>query len=331
VSPTADRPWLSIVTPAFNEAANLPLLHQRLAAVLDDDDPDWEWLVVDDHSADGTFDVVTALAARDPRVRGFRLARNVGSHTAIACGMHHARGRCAAIMAADLQDPPETLPALLAEWRRGSQIVWAVRARRPGETAGTRGFARLYYSLMRTVVGMKDLPATGADFFLADRAVLDAFGLFRETNVSLFALLSWMGFRQTAVAYDKQPRAHGRSGWSLGMKLKLVVDSVASFTYLPIRAMSWLGFAVAAAGFLYAAVVIANALAGRPPAGWTSLMVVVLVLGGLQMLMMGVLGEYLWRALDEARRRPRYLVEATVEPGPARQPASDTAPAADPS
>jgi dolichol-phosphate mannosyltransferase len=165
---------------------------------------------------------------------------------------------------------------------------------------------------MRQVVGLKEMPATGADFFLIDRHVVDAVLQFNENNVNLMTLITWMGFRQTSIAYDKQARLHGRSGWDLEKKLKLVVDSVTSFTYLPIRLMSYLGFVVAFAGFVYAGFVIANALAGRPTEGWSSLMVVVLVVGGFQMLMLGVLGEYLWRALDESRRRPRYIIEAST-------------------
>jgi dolichol-phosphate mannosyltransferase len=171
----------------------------------------------------------------------------------------------------------------------------------------------VYYWIMRNVVGMKDMPATGADFFLLDRKVADAFRQFGEANTSILALITWMGFRQERVQYDKHARLHGRSGWTLAKKLKLVVDSVASFSYMPIRLMSVLGFLVAAVGFVYAIVVVVNALRGSPAEGWSSLMVVVLVLGGFQMAMMGVLGEYLWRALDEARRRPRYIVEATTQ------------------
>lgn len=306
------RPLLTVVTPAYNEAENLPVLYERLSEVVEGLGLDWEWIVVDDHSADETFAVIADIARHDPRVRGIRLARNYGSHTAIACGLHHARGDCVAGMAADLQDPPETLPELMARWREGAQVVWAVRGRREGEKLSTIGFARVYYFLMRHVVGIREMPAMGADFFLLDRRVVDGFLQFNESNVSLMALVTWMGFRQTAITYDRQARLHGYSGWSLGKKVKLAVDSVVSFTYLPVRIMSGLGFVVALLGFLYAVFAIISALSGNQLPGWSSLMVMVLVVGGIQMLMMGVLGEYLWRALDEARRRPRYLVEATV-------------------
>jgi polyisoprenyl-phosphate glycosyltransferase len=272
----------------------------------------WEWLVVDDHSSDYTFDTVQKIASHDNRVRGIRLSRNFGSHIAVTCGLQNAHGDCVTIMAADLQDPPETLPKLYACWQEGAQVIWAVRARREGEKASKVGFARLYYLIMRRFVGIKELPATGADFFLLDRQVVKAFCQFKEGNNNIFALITWMGFRQAMITYDKQPRLHGHSGWSISKKIKLVIDSIISFSFLPIRLMSYLGFFVALLGFLYACVVIINALAGLPPTGWASLMIVILIMGGIQMLMMGVLGEYLWRTLGETRRRPPYLIEASI-------------------
>jgi len=302
-------PRLSVVTPAYNEEQNLPVLYARLCAVMAGLGDAWEWIVVDDHSGDGTFSVLEALAARDARVRGIRLARNSGSHTALMCGLHHARGASAVMLAADLQDPPEIIVKLVEKWQAGAQIVWAARQAREGEKATTVGAANLYYWIMRHFVGVKEIPAKGADVFLIDRVVIDALNLFREANVSVFALLTWMGFRQERIYYVKQARLHGQSGWSFEKKLKMVVDSVTSFTYLPIRLMSGLGFLTALAGAFYALFIIYKALRGEMIPGWSSLMVMMLFLGGIQMVMMGVLGEYLWRALDEARRRPRYLIE----------------------
>jgi dolichol-phosphate mannosyltransferase len=311
-SATTRTRQISIVTPAYNEAENLPLLYERLCTVLARLTVSWEWLVVDDHSSDATWKILSSLAERDPRVRALRFARNSGSHLGLTCGLREAAGDCAVIMAADLQDPPETLPDLIERWQKGAQVVWAVRAARRGEKTSTVLFARLYYWIMRRFVGLKQMPPSGADFFLIDRCVLDGFRSFHENNTSIMTLILWMGFRQDSITYEKQARAHGSSKWNLEMKLKLVVDSITAFTYKPIRLMSYAGFAIAALGFLYAIDVVMNAFLGHPVAGWTSLMVVVLVLGGFQMLMMGILGEYLWRALDESRRRPRYLIEASI-------------------
>jgi dolichol-phosphate mannosyltransferase len=165
---------------------------------------------------------------------------------------------------------------------------------------------------MRHFVGLAEMPAAGADFFLLDRQVLKAFRQFNEGNTSIINLILWMGFKQESVTYEKQARTLGVSSWTLEKKLKLVVDSITAFTYRPIRFMAYAGFLVALVGFLYAGFLIVNTFAGHPVLGWTSLIVVVLLLGGFQMIMMGVLGEYLWRALDESRRRPRFLVESAV-------------------
>ena len=318
--------FVSIVTPAFNEAENLPELYKRLLAVMGHANVEWEWIVIDDHSTDDTFAVLRRLADQDNRLRGFRFSRNSGSHIAITCGLDQANGDCAVVMAADLQDPPETLPELLAEWKVGAHVVWAARALREGEKTSRLAIARLYYAIMRHAVGVKEMPAAGADFFLLDRVVVDAFRQFKESNVSIMALITWMGFRQTTILYEKGARLHGRSGWSLGKKIKIVLDSVMAFSYLPIRLMTMAGFASAMGSLIYAGVVIGNAVRGLPIQGWSSLMIAVLFFGGLQMIMLGVLGEYLWRTLSEARQRPRYLVEAVVGSKPQKPPSGNLDP-----
>ncbi len=310
VVPREGATILSIVTPAFREADNLVVLYTRLVHTLDALAFDWEWIIVDDHSPDATFTVISRLAASDARVRGVRLSRNSGSHHAIACGLMHARGDVAAVLAGDLQDPPELVPELLARWREGAQVVWATRRTHAKASAVGRWTSTLFHAVVRRLDGLEALPATGADFFLVDRLVIDALAGFRERNVNLLALIAWMGFRQEAVPYDKGAREHGRTGWTPARKLALALDSLTAFSYRPIRWMTYAGVATALTGFGYAAFVAWHALAGSPPLGWSSLMVVVLVVGGLQMLMLGVLGEYVWRALDEARRRPRTLIEA---------------------
>src|SRR5262245_37536037 len=178
---------LSILTPAFNESINLEQLHARLVQAMARLGVEWEWLIVDDHSRDDTFAVIQRLALADPHVRGIRLARNAGSHVAITCGLHHVRGDAAVMMASDLQDPPETVGALLDKWRGGAQVVWATRRERPGDPAHA-GFAAVYYWMMRHVVGMTEIPEKGADFFLVDRIVIDAFRRCQERHVSVFAL-----------------------------------------------------------------------------------------------------------------------------------------------
>jgi polyisoprenyl-phosphate glycosyltransferase len=297
---------LSVVTPAFNEALNLGALYDRLRAEMHAAGVDWEWVIVDDHSRDDTFQVIDNIAQLDARVRGIRLSRNFGSHAAITCGLHHARGDAAVMMAADLQDPPATIPVMLDLWRAGAQVVWAVRREQPGK-ARHAWFALFYYWIMRHVVGMKQMPAKGADFFLIDRVVIDAFTRFSERHVSVLGLIMWLGFRQEYIEYDKVQRAAGTSGWTLSKNVKLVVDSITSFSEFPIRLCSYAGLALA----VIAVVLGTIGVVLLPALGAALLIVIAFMLGltGVQLLALGMVGEYVWRGLDEARRRPAWLVE----------------------
>jgi dolichol-phosphate mannosyltransferase len=220
------------------------------------------------------------------------------------------RGEAAALLAADLQDPPEVLDGMVARWRDGAQVVWAARRTRPGEKAHA-GFAAIYWWVMRHVVGMKEIPARGADVFLLAGPVIDAFRRFPERHVSVFALITWLGFRQEFIEYDKQPRASGKSGWTRARKIKLVVDSVTAFTEAPIRACSYLGGGLLGVGVLIAILAAARFAGGRS-AGHVALLAAMTGLTGLQLLALGVVGEYVWRALEESRRRPPYLIEAAT-------------------
>ena len=300
---------ISIVTPAHNEQNNLPILYQSLSRVLTELGEEWEWIIVDDHSTDDTFAVIESMAAEDARVKGLRLSRNCGSHIATTCGLQHTRGDCAVIIAADMQDPPETIPDLVARWREGNHIVWAVRQSLSARKKSVSLPSRLYYAIMRHFVGLKDIPATGSDFLLMDRKVVRAFSRFREHNVSILALISWIGFRQAHIYYEKQDRLHGSSSWNLKKKLKLAVDSITAFTHLPIRLMSYLGLLISLVGFIYTFFLVWNKIMGDPPLGYTETMCVILIIGGFQITMLGILGEYIWRSLDESRRRPLYMIE----------------------
>jgi len=296
---------ISLITPAFNEGSNLPMLHERLTAVFRQ--LDWEWIIVDDHSRDNTFEVIERLVAIDPRVRGIRLAYNSGSHLAFTCGLRHASGEVAALMVADLQDPPELLIQMLERWRSGVQVVWAVRRHQPGDGSGTQ----LYYWIMRKLVGMNDMPATGADFFLVDRVVIDAFLAAADRHVSIFALMMWLGFRREFIQYDKQPRTRGRSGWTLTKKLKLVVDSIVGFSDFPIWWLTYAGVAALVLA-LVPAVVGVVAYSGLNAA---LLLLAALVIGlfGCHLIALGILGHYVWRGLDAARKRPLYSIEAVAK------------------
>jgi dolichol-phosphate mannosyltransferase len=301
---------LSLVIAAYNEELNLPKLYERIVGI------EWrrfdmeiEMVFVDDHSCDGTSQVLRGLAAKDQRVKWLRLSRNFGSHKAFTAGLEYATGDAAVILAADLQDPPECVPAMIEKWQAGAKVVWAVRGEHEGENWLNKIFSRCYYLLMRRYA-IANLPRTGADFLLMDRIVMDALYTAPERNTSLLALIQWMGFEQAQIVYTKEARRAGVSKWTFFKRIKLVVDSFVSFSYMPIRLMSLLGFCSAALGFLYALFLVMRRLIYEAPIeGWTSLICVVLIMSGLQLIMLGVLGEYLWRTFDESRRRPRFLIE----------------------
>lgn len=310
---TPARPTLSVVVAAFNEEGNLPILYERIRSL------DWEGLgldlelvFVDDHSRDRTPEILAALAAGDPAVKVLRFSKNFGSHKAFTAGLEHCSGDAAVILAADLQDPPEVIPGLVAKWRGGARVVWAVRERREGESLMTKLLSRLYYQLMRRYAEVQP-PAQGADFLLMDRRVIDELKAAPEKHTSLLSLVQWMGFDQESVPYAKAARHSGRSNWTLRKKFKLAVDSFVSFSYAPVRLASACGLLFAVSGFAYAAVIALRALTlGSPVQGWSSLMCVVLIVSGVQLVILGILGEYLWRTFDEARGRPRYIIEKRI-------------------
>lgn len=303
----------SIVVAAFNEEGNIPLLYQRIVAL------DWkvlglspEFVFVDDHSTDGTAAILAGLAARDPRVKVLRFSKNFGSHKAFSAGLENCTGNAAVILAADLQDPPEVIPQLIAKWREGAKVVWAVRAEREGESAATKVLSRAYYYLMRRFSDVPP-PVQGADFLLVDKQVLAELRAAPEKHTSLLSLIQWMGFDQQQISYTKASRHSGRSKWTLRKKVKLAVDSFVSFSYAPVRLASACGLLFALSGFLYAAVIAIRAISvGSPVQGWSSMMCVLLIVSGVQLIMLGILGEYLWRTFDEARGRPRYIVEKRI-------------------
>jgi dolichol-phosphate mannosyltransferase len=304
---------LSIVIPVYDEEAGIAALFERLSAWLRTTPDSAEIILVDDHSTDRTPELLREGCRSHPGFRYLRLSRNCGSHVAILAGLQHARGDCAVFLAADLQDPPELVSEMLARWRAGSRIVWAVRERRDGVSRLELFFSRMFYRIVNAL-GDVALPPEGSDFALLDRAVIDALLKCVGAHPSLGGDIARLGFPQAEIGYVKQSRFAGTSKWTLGKKLKAFADAIVLFSYRPLRAMSYMGLIFSAVGFLYAAVVVMlRLMSSHPIEGWASLMVVVLVIGGVQMTMLGVLGEYLWRTLEEARRRPLYFVEDELE------------------
>ena len=306
----ADKPTGSAIVPCLNEEETLDAFYERTSAVLDQVfDGRWEIVFVDDGSTDRTMSVIRRLRDADPRVRAVRLSRNFGSHVSIAAGLDHVRGDVAIVLAADLQDPPETIPDLVARWREGYEIVWAAREAREDPFL-RKVFAKLFYGLIRRTA-LPGIPATGTgSFCLIDRAVIDAFQRFKESNRLTFGIISWSGFSQTEVPYHRAPRHAGTSKWSFSQLVKTAIDTFVSFSYVPLRFISYFGLIVSLLAFTFAIyVVIDYFVAGTALTGWPSLMAAILFFGGAQLLTLGVVGEYIWRISEESKRRPLYLVK----------------------
>lgn len=305
---------ISIVIPVYyNEASLEPLLARLQKLAAEQARHQFEFLFVDDGSGDHSFAVLQKIAQPDERVRAMRLSRNFGSNAAILAGLTYARGECAAFIAADLQDPPESLPAMIAAWENDAAVVLAVRRNRRGDPFLTRVFAALFNRLFKSLV-FSDFSPHGVGFFLIDRKVIDVVVQCSEKNSHIMALILWTGFKRAVVEYDRAEREHGKSRWTLSKKIKYFIDAFAAFSYLPLRVSSVLGIALSLVGMAYALIVLVERLMGNIPVpGFTALMIVVLLTSGVQLLILGILGEYLWRNLDATRKRPTFIVASVVE------------------
>jgi glycosyltransferase involved in cell wall biosynthesis len=304
-----ERRSLTLVIAAYNEQEALPLLQPRLVAVLDAmADIEGRILYVDDGSRDGTWDVLQSLAAADPRVSLLRLARNFGKEPALSAGLDHVDTDAAVVLDADGQDPPELVPALVAKWREGWDVVYGTRTRREGESWLKRFTAASFYRVMNRLSDVPVPPDTG-DFRLVSRRVLEALRQVGERQRFMKGLFSWVGFRQTAIAYEREPRIAGRTKFSYWRLWNLAIEGITSFSTLPLRAATYIGVLTALVAFAWGAWIIARTLVwGDPVQGWPSLMTVVLFLGGVQLMALGIVGEYLGRTYIEVKRRPLYLV-----------------------
>jgi len=304
-----DSPELSVVIPAFNEAEGLAEFHRRLSMAMEPLGA-WEAIYVDDGSTDQTRAVVEGLRHDDPRIALVSLSRNFGKEIATTAGLDHARGEATILIDADLQDPPEVIPALVAAWRQGFDMVCARRRARDGETALKRLTAHAFYRLMRHA-GRVRLPEDTGDFRLMSRRVVDAVCKLREQHRFMKGLFAWVGFRCATVLYDRAPREAGCSKWNYWKLWNLALEGITSFTTMPLKVATYAGLAVA----LFAAVfgvqlVVRTLLFGNPVAGYPSMMTVILFLGGVQLMTLGIIGEYLGRIFNETKSRPLYLVDS---------------------
>ncbi len=296
---------LSVVAPMYNEEATAAAFCERVFAALEG--LPLELVLVDDGSSDGTAKIVDDMAASDSRVRVVRLSRNFGHQTAITAGLDHASGDAVVMIDADLQDPPEVINDLLAKWREGVDVVYAVRQRREGETRFKLATASIFYRLMSRVSSIELAPDAG-DFRLMGRQALDGLLSMRERSRYLRGMTVWVGFTQAAVPYQRDPRYAGETKYTLRRMLAFSLDAISSFSHLPLQAATVLGFLFSFIAFLAIPVVIGLKLADSYLPGFSTITIVILLLGGMNLIAVGIIGEYVGRIYDEVKRRPLYLV-----------------------
>ena len=316
----ADPRSLTIVIAAFNEQLALPVLHPRLSRVLDGLGMDCRVLYVDDGSRDGTWEVLRGIAAADPRVSLLRLARNFGKELALTAGLDQVHTDAAIVLDADGQDPPELIPAFVAKWREGFDVVYGTRSRRDGETWFKRFTAAAFYRVMRWL-SQTDIPRDTGDFRLMSARVLDALRQLRERQRFMKGLFTWVGYRQVSLPYDREARMAGDTKFNYWRLWNLALEGITSFSTVPLRLATYVGVITALVAFGCGVWIVARTvLWGDPVQGWPSLMTVVLFLGGVQLVALGIIGEYLGRLYVESKQRPLYLVSDAVglPPAPAR-------------
>lgn len=311
------RRRVSILVPMLNEAENVPHFvahyHELVAR---HPDHELELVVVDDGSTDGTATLLTEALGDAVDAVVVRLSRNFGSHYAISAALEVATGDCAVVLGADLQEPPELVADMLRLWQEGAEVVWGVRRTRAQNRGLGAALSRWFSALFHRYSDLKTYPAEGPSGVLCDRVVIDEVVRLQERNRNVLGLIAWVGFRQETVEYDQVDRRAGTSKWTRRKLFHLALDSFVQFSSAPIKLATMAGLVIALLGFAYALFLVGWALAGGGgPEGWTTVVVAVLIVGGLQLLMLGVFGEYLWRTTDESRRRPVYVVRSVERIG----------------
>lgn len=302
----------SVIIPVFNEEQVLPELHNRLTTVMESIASQYCLLFINDGSSDNSLEVLKELHTKDGHVHIINFSRNFGHQAALSAGYDYATGDFVIVMDADLQDPPEVIPLMVEQWRNGYDVVFGVRSRRMGEGAFKLWTARLFYRLLSRLTNVT-IPHDVGDFRLLDRRAVRAFQQIRERNRYIRGLVSWLGFRQTGVVFTREPRFAGQTKYPLRRMLKFALDGITSFSTVPLQLSSYLGLFVSCLCLLYLPYAFwLKLFTDRPVLGWTSLVVAVLFLGGVQLMTLGVLGEYIGRIYEEVKQRPLYIVSETV-------------------
>lgn len=305
----------SVVIPLYNEEEVVMECIKRVTGVLSKIDGDYEVIFVDDGSKDKTLEMVKSECEKNKRLKVLSFSRNFGHQIAITAGMDNAKGDAVIVMDADLQDPPETIVDLIAKFKEGFDVVYAVRAKRKGETFFKKFTARVFYRFLRYMCNI-DIPVDTGDFRLISRKVCDVMKNLTERNRYVRGLVSWVGFKQAAVEYVREERFAGETKYPLRKMLKLSMDGITSFSTKPLTMSKNLGFLTAVAGFIYMIIVILQKFVfGKTVQGWASMVVLILLIGGIQLIMLGFIGEYIARIFDESKNRPLYIIEEKINIG----------------
>ncbi len=304
--------FLSLVVPAFNEADMIDIFCDRTIPILSAIDESFEVIFVNDGSGDATGENVRKLHQTDPRIKLIDLSRNFGKEVAMTAGLDLSSGEVVVVMDADLQDPPELIPEMLEKWREGFDTVYATRTVREGETFVKKSTAHVFYRLLRYVTKI-NVPANTGDFRLMNRRTVDALKLLKEHHRFMKGVFAWVGFKQTHIYYHRKPRAAGSTKWDYWRLWNFAIEGITSFSYGPLKISSYLGFLVAFFAFCYALFLIVRTLIlGIDVPGYASIMVVLLFTSGIQLVFLGILGEYIGRMFDETKKRPLYLIQDLV-------------------
>ncbi|MBN1371901.1 MAG: glycosyltransferase family 2 protein [Anaerolineaceae bacterium] len=307
------KPTFSIIAPIFNEFESLPELRRRVSEVMDGLGEPWELLLIDDGSTDGSTERIRELAAQDERIRPIIFARNFGHQIAVTAGLDYSRGDAVVIIDADLQDPPELIAEMVARWREGYEVVYAVRAEREGESAFKLWTASLFYRIIYRITDVK-IPMDTGDFRLMDRKVVNVMNSMREKARFLRGMSAWVGFRQVGVPYKRAARFAGSTKYPFRKMLKLAITAITGFSHLPLQIATWIGFVAAGISLIFIPIVIIERLIGKQAFfGQATTLVAVLFLGGVQLICLGILGEYIGRIYDEVKGRPLYIVREAPE------------------
>ena len=307
------KPVFSIIAPIFNEIESLPELQRRITEVMGKTDENWEMVLVDDGSTDGSTDLIREMAKKDFQIRPVIFARNYGHQIAVTAGMDFSRGDAVIIIDADLQDPPEVILELIAKWREGYQVVYAQRAEREGETWFKLATASVFYKLIYRITDVK-IPMNTGDFRLLDRQVVHVMNSMRERHRFLRGMSAWVGFKSIGVSYKRAARFAGKSKYPLKKMLKLALTAITSFSYLPLQIATWFGVGSITLSILgLIAMIILRLTGSQFLAGQSAILIAVIFFGGVQLLSLGILGEYIGRIYDEVRGRPLYTTTSTPD------------------